>query len=394
MEKMMIKNIKLPNPRVLASFVFALVVFALTGENGWAGFPDQISSTVVFRQKDDGYNNVRIPAICVTKEGTLLAFAEGRVGGDAGKIELILKRSRDLGRSWSEPSIVWADGENTCGNPTPVVDRQSGRIWLFCTWNLGTDMESRILDGTSEEPRKVFLTFSDDDGTTWAEPVEQPHLRRSDWLWYATGPCHAIQLTRGPHAGRLVVPANHSVPTGSQQGTARYRSHLLYSDDHGTTWQIGAVHEPLTNESTVVELSDGSVMQNMRSYHGKGCRAVAISRDGGVSFEKPYLDESLSTPVCQANLLRYNFTRNDSDVGELILFSSPLGKERSDLSVWTSRDDGKTWPIRKRVFQGPSAYSDLIVLPDGQVGLLAEVGEKNPYETITFATFSLDWLLH
>ena len=357
-----------------------------------AKFPDAVSQQVIFRQAVDGYNNIRIPAICRANTGTLLAFAEGREAGDAGDINIILRRSADNGKTWAEPIVVWNDGTNTCGNPTPLVDRETGTIWLFCTWNVGTDHEKHIMDGTSSQPRKVFVCHSNDDGVTWSQPVEQPQLRKSDWGWYATGPCNAIQLERGSHKGRLVVPANHSIVSEQLKGPQRYRSHLIFSDDHGKTWQLGALQPELTNESTVVELCDGSVMQNMRSYHGKGNRAVAVSRDGGETFGDLYLDEALVSPVCQASILRYQWPENNEGRG-VILFSAPHGKQRSQMTVWASQDDGKTWPHRKLIFDGSAAYSNLVALPEGRVGLLCELGNDNPYRTIAFVTFPLSWLL-
>lgn len=367
-----------------------------------AKFPDAVSHQVIFRQQANGYNNVRIPAICRTNAGTLLAFAEGREAGDAGDINIILRRSADNGKTWDKPIIVWNDGNNTCGNPTPVVDRETGVIWLFCTWNVGTDHENRIMDGTSEQPRKAFVCHSNDDGMSWSQPMEQPHLRKPDWGWYATGPCNAIQLERGPHQGRLVIPANHSVVSDQLQGPQRYRSHMIFSDDHGETWQLGALQAELTNESTVVELCDGSVMQNMRSYHGKGNRAVAVSRNGGETFGELFLDEALVSPVCQASLLRYAWPESSTDTTSanaleqdcgVLLFSAPHGTQRSQMSVWASTDDGKTWPHRKLIFDGPAAYSNLVALPNGQIGLLCELGNDNPYRTIVFVTFSPAWLM-
>jgi sialidase-1 len=341
---------------------------------------------VIFREVADGYNRLRIPAICITKAGTLLAFAEGREGGDAGDIDTILRRSEDGGKTWSPIQVVWSDGANTCGNPAPVVDYETGTVWLFNTWNLGSDREGAIMDGSSGNVRRAYLSKSDDDGRTWSKPVEMPHLRKPEWRWYATGPCHGIQLTRGAHQGRLVVPANNSDRIMSKNREQSYRSHIIYSDDHGQTWTLGGVLEPLTNESTVVELCDGSLMQNMRSYHGKHCRAVAVSRDGGVTFEKVYLDEALQSPVCQGNILRYSWPE---DGRGRIVFSSPGGKGRTDMTLRISYDDGATWEAERVIYAGPSAYSNLVKLPDGQLGLLYEKGAKGPYETITFATFSM-----
>ena len=366
-------------------------------------FPPEVSYQILYRngKRFDGYNNIRIPAIIATKKGTLLAFAEGRESGDADKIETIVRRSEDNGKTWGPIQAVWVDGDETCGNPCPVQDMETGTIWLFGTWNLGADIESKIMDGTSGKPRIPYVMKSDDDGKTWSKAQKLEHLRKPDWGWYATGPCNAIQLTRGPHKGRLVIPANHSVVAKELKWAERYCSHIVYSDDHGATWKLGGINEPYTNESTVVELEDGSVMQNMRSYHNKGCRAVAVSRDGGVTFPaagmaagKPsddaYLDLTLYTPVCEASILRYSWAK-DGKPG-VILFAGPQGRERSRLTVWMSEDDGKTWKHRQLVFDGPAAYSNLVALPDGMVGLLCEVGPYTPYQTVSFLTFPLSWI--
>jgi sialidase-1 len=344
-----------------------------------------MTEQTLFQQNRDGYKNIRIPTLCKTTQGTLLAFAEGREAGDAGKIDTIMRRSEDGGKTWGTPQVIWADESNTCGNPSPVVDHDTGTIWLFNTWNLGSDHEGAIIAGTSKHPRKVFLRKSTDDGKTWSTPVEMPHLRQETWGWYATGPCNGIQLTRGPHKGRLICPANHSDRT--IKGNAEsYKSHIIYSDDHGTTWHLGAVHDALTNESTVVELADGAVMQNMRSYHGKHNRAVAVSQDGGVTFGKLYLDNALQSPVCQASILRFSWKKNGKS---RILFSSPAGRGRTNMTIRISYDEGKTWPESNEIYKGGSAYSNLVKINGDTVGLFYE---KDNYANMVFVTLPLDKL--
>jgi len=335
------------------------------------------------------HRNVRIPAIVQTNKGTLLAFAEARSGGDSGNLDLVMRRSADGGRTWSDPQTVWNDGGNVCGNPCPVVDRQTGTIWLLSTWNLGSDHEGAIMAGKSKDVRHPYITFSKDDGRTWAEPQKLSQSARKDhWRWYATGPGNAIQLTRGKHKGRLLVPANHS--DHSDPGNHPYRSHVFWSDDQGRSWQLGDVLAPKTNEATVVELSDGSVMLNMRSYHGKHNRAVAVSKDGGKTFGEVTLDDALKSPVCQANIQRLTWPDEKDKGGKSrILFSSPGGRGRDHLTVRLSYDEGKTWPVGKVVYDGGSAYSDIIPLSDGRIGVLYE---KDGYARIVFTTFTLDWL--
>ena len=185
------------------------------------------------------YLSVRIPAIVRTMRGTLLAFAEGRVNGrsDAGKIHVLLKRSCDNGQTWSDEVVVWADGDNTCGNPALVVDESNGTICLAMTWNLGADTEANIMAGCSSDVRHCYMTKSTDDGETWATPWKiSDTCRRPYWPWYATGPGNVIQLTHGPQKGRLVIPCNHS--DHSDESRHPYRSHTIYSDDHGSCWTL------------------------------------------------------------------------------------------------------------------------------------------------------------
>ena len=368
--------------------------------------PAEVSHQILFRkgQENDGYNNIRIPAVCATKKGTLLAFAEGRVAGDTGKIEMLLRRSKDNGQTWEPKQVIWRDDDNTCGNPTPVCDMDTGTIWLLTTWNHGQDHEKDIMDGKSRFPRIPFVLKSDDDGKTWSDAKPLTHLRTDtdNWGWYATGPGNGIQLTRGPHKGRLVIPANHSIIDEKFPKSERYHSHIIYSDDHGASWKLGGINESLTNESTVVELTNGNVMQNMRSYHGRNSRAVAISRNGGESFpasgiltgtpdSDAYLDAALYSPVCQANILRYDWPQGEKP--GTILYSGPWGTARAKLAVWLSNDDAKSWSHRQLLFDGPAAYSNLVALPDGRVGLLAETGTQTPYDTISFLTFPISWLI-
>jgi sialidase-1 len=376
--------------KLILIFAKTLLVQLALGTLLW-GVEKSIETQVLFRKAIDGYNNIRIPAICVTKAGTLLAFAEGREAGDKGDIDLILRRSEDGGKTWGGIEVIWDDKDNTCGNPCPVVDLDTGTIWLFLTWNLGSDSETAIMTGASEHPRSPWVTYSEDDGKTWANPKKLPHLRKKEWTWYATGPGNGVQLSRGQYNGRLVIPANHADRVTAKRDSKTYRSHIIYSDDHGMSWQLGAIQEPLTNESTVVELADGSVMQNMRSYHGKGNRAVALSKDGGASFAPLYLDNGLQSPVCQANIQRYSWPEESRS---RILFSSPTGEKREGITVRLSYDEGETWPVSKMIHEGPGAYSNMVGLPNGNVGILVEIGESSPYETISFIMFDINWLGH
>jgi sialidase-1 len=350
--------------------------------------------SAVYRAGEGGYHTYRIPAIVVTTNGTLLAFCEGRKNGrgDSGDIDTLLKRSTDGGKTWSAQQLIWSDDENTCGNPTPVVDRTTGTIWLLMCWNNGSARENQISAKGIREGRRVFICHSMDDGLTWTKPEEiTASVKNPGWGWYATGPVNGIQLTRGGHSGRLLIPANHS-ESGVKEDTTNTvsRSHVIYSDDHGQTWHIGGSEDKKTNESTIAELSDGSVMQNMRSYQNLNRRAVAISHDGGQSWSPVRFDKTLIEPVCQGSLFRYSWPGEGDR--SLLLFSNPASLKREKLTVRLSYDDGQTWAESKLLYAGPAAYSCLARLPDNSIGCLFECGKISAYETITLAKIPLSWL--
>jgi sialidase-1 len=355
----------------------------------------QLIQSPIFTAGEGGYHTYRIPSLIVTARGTLLAFCEGRKHSrsDTGDIALLVKRSTDGGQTWGEQSVVWDDPGHTCGNPCPVVDRDTGIIWLPMTWNRGDDREREIVDGTSRDTRRVYLTCSQDDGRTWAAPVEiTADVKRSDWTWYATGPGAGLQIERGPHAGRLVVPCDHI-----EAGTQHRYSHVIYSDDGGATWTLGGrTPQPGVNECEVVELTGGRLMLNMRNHNhntlkpAERTRKVSVSEDGGETWGEVRADLALIEPICQASIRRYSWPEEG---GDRILFSNPAHAEhRTYMTVRLSEDGGQMWHYARSLHPGPSAYSCLAVLPDGEIACLYEAGQESPYESIVFARFSLAWL--
>lgn len=344
---------------------------------------------------EGGYHSYRIPALIVTRDGTLLAFCEGRRNGlgDAGDIDLLMRRSTDHGETWSEPQVIWDDGPNTCGNPAPVVDYLSGHIFLLSTWNRGDDHEKEIIEGTSNDTRRVFLLRSTDDGQTWSDAHEiTADVKQDDWTWYATGPGSGIQMQYGPHAGRLLIACDHMQNTTEGH---EYYSHVIYSDDQGRTWQLGGrTPEAWVNECEVAELPGGRLLLNMRNYdRNQHSRQIAHSDDSGMTWTEQRHDPTLIEPICQASLQRARWASDE--LPGVLLFSNPAHEsERLNLTVRASLDDGATWPHSLVLHPGPSAYSDLAVLAHGGAACLYERGDENPYETITLAHFSLEDLQH
>jgi len=340
----------------------------------------------LYKSGEEGYQCFRIPAIVATVQGTLLAFAEGRKYGcdDTGDIDLVVKRSVDGGKNWSDLSVVWHDEGNTCGNPSPVVDYATGRLCLLSTWNLGTDREPRIIDGTSQNTRKVFVLTSVDDGITWSTAREiTKEVKKPEWTWYATGPGNGIQMHTGKFRGRLIVPCDHIEAT-----TRRCYSHTIHSDDGGRSWHLGgSTPSDGVNESTVAELADGTLLLNMRNHGSGRLRQTSTSTDGGETWSDLKRDTTLIEPVCQASLIRFNHNSR----GPVLAFSNPASRSaRIDMTVRISYDQGRSWALKQLIYPGPSAYSNLVLMPNGNLACLFEAGQESPYEGIVFKELSYE----
>ncbi len=324
-----------------------------------------LPSVDVFVGGSNGYPVYRIPAMVVTNQGTILAFCEGRKTGifDHGNIDLVLKRSFDHGKTWGPLQVIRSEGFKTWGNPAPVVDRDTGRIWLpFC------------LDNS-----RVFVTWSDDDGASWSEPREiTDDVKRPGWGWYATGPGHSIRLS----SGRLLVPCDHGTTNGMF-------SHVIYSDDHGETWKLGGALEKGTDESMAVE-ADGRVYLTMRNNRPEKRRAYSWSGNGGLDWSPVKLEEKLIGPTCQASILR--MTSLEKHGKNRILFLNPASEDRENMAVRISYDEAGTWSETRTVYSGPAAYSDMTLLPDLSVGALYERGNIWPYRKIVFTRMELKWI--
>ncbi|WP_247098161.1 sialidase family protein [Arenibacter sp. S6351L] len=375
--------------RCLFLLLFVSWTSPLFSQSPKGGKEQEKTLNYIFEGGNEGYKCFRIPAVVTTKKGALLAFAEGRKNGcsDTGSIDLVMKRSTDGGKSWGKLEVLWHDEGNTCGNPSPVVDRTTGDIFLLSTWNLGEDHESEIIAQKSKDTRRVFVIKSENEGKSWSAPKEiTSDVKLPNWTWYATGPGSGIQILGGKYKDRLVIASDHI-----EAVTKKYYSHTIYSDNHGSTWKLGG-STPLdqVNECEVVELSNHSLMLNMRNYdRNMSSRQLAYSDDGGESWKDMHHHESLIEPICQASTLRFDFK------GQLyVLFANPANaKNRVNMTLRLSRDDGKTWPVEKQIFQGPSAYSDLTFIDRKNIGILYEGGYKSAYQGIIWESVSITKLL-
>lgn len=294
-----------------------------------------------------------------------------------------MKASRDGGQTWLPMVTIADDFDNTCGNPCPVVDESTGRIHLFWCWSkFGAD--SRLVPSiTDNHSRRVMYCYSDNDGETWSEPQDLTStLKKDDWSWYATGPCHAIQVRTGAYKGRLVIPCNHR----DNNNKDNY-SHCVYSDDNGKTWILGGSTRIGGNESCITELSDGTLMTNVRTVGlSSPNRASAISTDGGSSWSDWTSHEELLDPGCQGSVI--NFMDKGTPTSTLVLSNCHYGS-RSNLCLSRSTDNGRTWSTEYVVWKDRAAYSDICLMVDGSLAVMYEAGygmfgKPNPNEMINF----------
>lgn len=352
----------------------------------------------VFKSKAEGYAQIRIPAVLVTKTGSVLAFAEGRQRpADQAENDIVMKRSADGGRTWSALRVLHDDGANSLNNPTVVQERTTGQIFLWYQRipahlkERSTDTASG-LDGTNIY--RNFILRSDDDGVTWAAPLDVTRAtkRPTRATTIASGPGLGIQLTRGAHAGRLIIPFNEG-PYG------KWQNYAVFSDDAGKTWTYGedvpgafvsdgkGGERSQINEVQMTELADGSVLLDSRQFAGAKVRRSSVSRDGGKTWSPVQETPDLADPSCMASTLRYSFP--DGETPGSLLHSGPDSTKRERGTIYLSRDEGKTWPVKRALYPGLFAYSVLTKFSDGTIGCLFEADN---YGRIVFARFPVEWL--
>lgn len=344
---------------------------------------------VLFQGGDSGYHSFRIPAIVTTNNGTLVAFCEGRKNSakDWGDIDVVYRRSVNHGVTWSEVKLLFSKHGGTCGNPTPVVDRETRAIWIFMSYNDKFHQQSNI-DEWGE--RRVYSNVSYDDGVTWDALVNRTGgLVPPTYCWDALGPGNGIQVEAGISSGRLIIPAI---------------GRNIFSDDNGESWAYQPII-PGTSEGTIVQLCNGDLMRNDRAACTNPCpppvgdcslknrkrRQISVSADQGNTWSEWASNETLLDPLCQASILRYN----RSYPHRLIFINPASTVRRHKMRVRISYDDGQTWPIQRYLDPDSGGYSSLTKSADFMVASLQEIGaDLTGKHSIIFRKFNLPWILN
>lgn len=359
----------------------------------------QLSKTVVYSydEKTDNPYGYRIPSLVTTKSGVLLAIAERRIGlHDHAQNDIVIRRSNDDGKTWSDIEVIYEDGKNSLNDPCAVV-LGSGRILLMFQRypylvHSRSDGKIQIADTGYDGPRntKSYITFSDDEGVSWSTPQEITKQVRPSERISIGSPGIGIQLTQGVHKGRVILPLYETKKIS--ENTRVWGNSVAFSDDEGETWSISNEiphygHTGYGNEAQVVEQSDGGIMIIARNQGGI-FRKYAESKDGGQTWANMRLNFELPGVACQGSVLRYQFGEGAQNI---IVHVNPADfRFRTKGTVRLSFDNGITWPVAKKIPAGQFAYSCLTKMKNGKIGLLYETEH---YREIAFTSFDLDWIM-
>ena len=313
----------------------------------------------------------RIPAILTSTNGTLIAAIDERNNscGDLKwnrNINIVIRKSYDDGKTWSETEkiIDYPDGESA-SDPSMILDQQTGHIFLFYNY-MNLDLARDIY--------RLMVIKSSDNGKNWSVPKDiTSQITKKDWdkdfMFITSG--RGTQTKDGTLLHCLV---------NLNKGT-----HVFGSNDNGENWFLFDYPLKPGDESKIVELSNGDWLVNSR-VNSNEFRYSHISKNKGKSWFS-FENKDLSDPACNASLINYN-TNSKS----LLLFSNAFSsKERNNLSISKSYDQGISWENTKTIYKGKSAYSSMTLLKNGDIGLFFE---KDDYTKNVFVRVPKKWILH
>ena len=346
----------------------------------------------------------RIPGLVTTNSGALIAVYDNRYNNSKDlqeDIDIGMSRSTDGGQTWEPMSVIMDMGEwggrpeslNGIGDPCVLYDKKNSTIWVAALWMSGATVNDMLWwsskPGMSpEETGQFMLSKSTDDGLTWSAPINiTVQIKDPEWQLLLQGPGRGICMENGT----LVFPVQFKKDIGEKSldgGQYTCHSSIIYSEDDGENWKIGSGAKSNTTEAQVAELSDGSLMLNMRDDRNRADksetngRAVAITRDLGKTWEThPSSNSALQEPNCMGSLISADLVL-DGQMQKVLFFSNPNSKtERTNMTIKVSLDEGHTWPESNQVeLYAPASfgYSCMTMVDKNTVGILYE-GIKDIY---------------
>ena len=325
------------------------------------------------------FRNERFPNIVVTLKGTVIVTW--------GNNSIRARRSEDGGNTWGDEIVIAKPGFQGGGT---TVDETTGDILAFAE--------------DKHPPAPLTVYRSKDDGRTWIPEKVTIHPDSNGNLPSMHMNEHGITLRHGKHKGRLIRPSRYYGKKNDRSEWPNHYTNAIYSDDGGRTWQTSdPFPENGTGEATIAELSDGRLYYNSRVHWQERPentrRRSAISHDDGQTWKDWQIVDVLPdghqhrSYGCMGGLVRLPVAGKD-----ILVFSNidTANAKRERGTVWASFDGGKTWPVKRLVYEGPSAYSSLTAgrpgtPSEGTIYLHFEGGPKGGSQV---ARFNLSWLIN
>lgn len=355
------------------NYILSVLLFlscSLSAQQARLNDDSELSQTDLFNvSMKAGVSCYRIPALVVTSNGNLIAAIDERVNSCADlktnkNINIVIRTSTDHGRTWSaiRTLVDYPEGQSA-SDPSFINDSKTGALFMFYNY-MDLNKEKDIF--------YLHVMKSMDNGLTWSEPVDiTPQITKPEWR----GDFKFITSGKGTQtsSGQLL----HTLVN------LKYGVYVFGSDDHGKTWFVRETPLQPADESKILELSDGFWMVNSR-VNSPGMRYVHISTDEGKSWVSR-AEAQLTDPACNASIIRYKY----KGVNCLLFVNANHRDARKNLTVKISYDEGKNWTEGKTIYPGSAAYSDLVMLKNGDIGLIFE---KNDYRENVFLRFPFKWL--
>lgn len=367
------------NSNVIFKFVFILIIVSFLEMEASEKSLDTIPKTTVFVAGQDGIDSYRIPTLTTSKKGTLLLFVEARKISSTDKTptDIALKRSEDNGKSWSKIQVLTDSGEDAFMDPMALVDKVTGRIFLFTTlWPS---------DDHSKLKNTAWVIVSDDDGLSWSKPRDlTKEIVAPGHYIGGFGPGAGIQMHGDRFKDRLIVPTRQTDGKISKNRT-------VYSDDHGETWKVGR-SAPEGGEYQIAESPYNILKYNLRAPKGK--RTVAVSEDGGVSWGESHIDFRLQSSVdyggCQGSML---------GIDNMLFYVGPAGglggannEDRQNLFIYRSLNGGESWGNDHLLYDKSAGYSCITQLSDGRLAIVFETSDSEGFPKMTPGNRPPGWM--
>ena len=331
---------------------------------------------------DDKITSYRIPGLTTTQTGSLIAVYDIRHNSSVDlqeDVDVGMSRSVDGGKTWEPMRTIMDMGtygnkpqdQNGIGDPSVLVDTKTGEIWVAALWLHGYPKQrawNASRSGLSpEETGQLMLTCSSDDGNTWSSPINiTKQVKDPSWQLCFQGPGRGITMLDGT----LVFPAQYKDSTQLPHST------ILYSKDHGASWQMSKAAYPNTTEAQVVETEPGTLMLNMRDNRG-GSRTIYTTKDLGNTWtEHPSSRSALPEPVCNASIIKTEYNGKP-----VLLFVNPNAVDgRHHMTIKASLDLGLTWPVQSQLLLDEltgNGYPSLTMIDKDHIGIVYEGSQSN-----------------